>query len=634
MAASVSDIAIKISADTNDAVRQFNYLNKAIKDHERILKSTKEGSRLNREAQNNVLNLRELRRQMGANTKQVVADSAVYGRTSEKARYADLARRGGVESLNSVLEHLNTEILKLIGTESIELDTLKQKKQALYEVRAAYIAVHGAAQNMGTGLVANQTKVINWSMAASQASYAADDFFATISTMGAVGAMRGAGNNLSQMARILSPGVSGSIYGAIVGITIGVLPMLINMFNKVDKEVEKSTSRLKSWKNVLDSIETRHGLKAISKESKSERKDISKIDNMDDLIVKQKELLSARKDVTDQYEEDRDKFDARVRHITNTLSQSFTDPDKSGRKVKSLLSKIFEGDPEESDRITKGLKKKIADMTDHISETALDSPEAFQGALEWSADEIEKYLKANIGRDIGERAYHALKPKFGGLGKPIVSPAASAALKDVKLYNQLVDTVLGDSKKLLEAKNDLNEQEDKFAEFGREKALYEKQITESMKAQQQIKNQMAAIDPRGSETYDELSRISMNKTQLFMKAADDEFAIVDEHIMKLRGMGTGEDFVGEELNAKLAVTKKLLAELRGDGGVPGKGGFTTQLESFQGALSAAASARDQIEKAKGDKDDIKRSALIPHFDRIVNVLESAQANAVTVGSTP
>ena len=501
------------------------------------------------------------------------------------------------------------ELLKVKnGLEAAQADTsaIDDEIQGLRKLQMELAQTGGLTKNVGTStkkMSQNMNAATKgsgkFSQAIGQAAFGVEDFFAGFETGGLKGGLRGAGNNMSMVARI----AAGPLTGGLVGIALVSLPLVIKALSGAE---EKTDDFAKALDNLVDAQQRKVDAFNADVDHDKRIKDIQKEGkSVEDLKGQLEDLLLQRK-------KDKNEL-AAIAAVRAKLGEKAGISDKDfgiAGSQQAIFGKIDTalgawkpgGMSEFNSNVSKELKQNLQAAMSNAVEQLKKRPE--------HAETIGKVLGGDINR-----AFDAAQDKVESEGK-FGSSMLLGKIQGGTLWNSYIDDVKdvvneeGKLAGIAEKATTLNQKSNDLKKEGVRSLEEEKALRNAITKAQKEENKEA------SEKFGKMKKEQEAALQTLQQAGQSPFQqmiqkMIDER-QKLRDAFAETDkgvskqvLIKAERKSLEASLAKLEKELAKNTQVLSKGEHLLGPNRAESAELARIKAKTQIDKAEVDKDKNK-----------------------------
>ena len=611
--ASINEIAIKISADTSDAVSDFEKIDRMIKKLERqmavLSRAGKEGGALFGELESERDRLRALGDQIEETEKKAKSffeslDSNVpAGTQSQQAlrKLEELDRK--INRLKADEQALRTRgLAPTSGAIHRQIRALEAEKQKVIQTTSSLRNMTqaeiqaGAAINVASAKMGKGAKGFGkYQVAISQAAFGLEDFMTQIQ-YGLGPALRGAGNNISMVAHSLK----GPLAGGIIGVTAALLPSLISMLSKTKEEAKDTNKEIRELADSMKSIsgktfdETGLRLRDLQNEE-----DVAAIGELDSKEEVDNAVAKSKKDL-DRFRKEVEIHQKGVDEVMERFSVRAYHTRAEGDMIRQLLADVKSG----KKSLDQGLKE-----------------------LESIHEKAQKRLDKKV-EDLELERMKALSASMD-FTKPMQQQQAKQRLKEL---DEEIKVAKHEQKRNEEARKNVGalriqaEQEGLGGEVEEQQGR-QKQLDQDEKKQEAMER---AAEKRKLELDAKLEENATKRLELMKQQANERKREAEAELELLKlGKMRQEDLSADAKKTqagrkKKAQLEKELQELESQKSVTVAGGFSAQANV--GALI------QQTLDAKFNQDkDVKREEIKKELEKVNKNLESTDAFIVVGG---
>jgi hypothetical protein len=436
-----------------------------------------------------------------------------------------------------------------------------------------------------------------------QLSYAVEDFLAVYGTMGFQGAMRGAGNNLSMVARILA----GPFAGGIMGAAIVGLPLFIAATRTAKQEQEEFAKALKKSAEAGDDwfkLQQKFAMDRL--DQKFTMEDLLDIKSPDEAESKLKDISRNMEKLSESYDQAGDSIDRAMKKVLDVVAGGGAgrrgfDPifDKAQERFE-VLRKNFETDFKNNFRLdpTSAIETLTKDLTTLMGELPnIRLPIAMNEFSDIDPQEMELALKQQAER----------KQLLADIEASIAKAKAAAELANANAEE--IKRLEQERLKIQQQRNDLLDQE---------KLL-----------QQEIKDAIREMTrAQGQEAF---ARAIQSPFQQIIQGVADDIQKLEDMMVMSGGTPTQQTAF---LNARDNLVAKAVDDLKGttkEQTQVFKDAMVSGPNSNEAVEAAKRAAEAQVEAAKNQKKDATNSDVVRAIDFLTQSLKDGKLIAVPVG---
>lgn len=442
-----------------------------------------------------------------------------------------------------------------------------------------------------------------------QLSYGVEDFLAVYGTMGFAGAMRGAGNNLSMVARILA----GPFAGGIMGAAIVGLPLFIAATRTAKQEQEEFAKALKKSADAGDDwFKTQQRMAMRDLEHGFLMRDLDKIKDIKQL----EDRLAGIGDNLDRINLKSDLAGGGFKRAFDTAINTVLGDDVGEKLMDQIVDPAFKKEVERFKAIRKNFETEFRDnfqldpevavkhLTSDLEKLLADMPAYGVGSLDPNPMEILRAfgLAEVTAKDMQKRAIILEQIEALLMRAKAAATEANAKAEEMQSIQKNLDDL--------------------------EKSKVE-HLKEQAKLREEIKKSIEAA--QNAESMDQLNRAAQSPLQRIIQGVKDDmdklrdvFENSQAGPEQLAAFRTGRDNILKNAIDGLSGNTKEQTKVFKDAMQSGP-------NSAEAAESAKRAAEAQVEAAKNQKKDATNKDVVDAIKILSDTLKNGQLIAVPVG---